>query len=107
MTPLGRFGALAALALALFLATGCGGTVLDSASTEDQIEAEVEKTQGKKVSSVDCPSDVEIEPKTTFTCAVHLADGDTETATLLIRDEDANLNFVKLQPGESDRESNK
>jgi len=106
MTPLGRFGALVALALAVFLATGCGGTGLDAASTEDQIEAEVEK-QGQKVSSVDCPSDVEIEPKTTFTCAVRLANGDTETATLLIRDEDANLSFVKLQPDKSDRESDK
>lgn len=85
----------------------CGGTVLDSASTEDQLVVEIEKTQGQKVSSVDCPSDVEIEPKTTFTCAVRLAGGDTETATLLIRDEDANLSFVKLQPDESDRESNK
>jgi Domain of unknown function (DUF4333) len=107
MTPLGRCGALIVLALAVFLATGCGGTVLDSASTEDQIEAEVEKMQGKKVSSVDCPSDVEIEPKTTFTCTVRLADGDTEMATLLIRDEDANLSFVKLQADESGRESNK
>ena len=107
MTPLGRFGALIALALAVFLATGCGGTVLDSASTEDQIEAEVEKIQGKKVASVDCPSDVEIEPKTTFSCAVRLADGDLETATLLIRDEDANLSFVELRPEQSDRESDK
>lgn len=107
MSSLGRLGALFALALAVFLAAGCGGTVLDSASTEDQIEAEVEKTQGEKVSSVDCPSDVEVEPKTTFTCTVRLANGDEEIATLLIRDEDANLSFVKLQPDESDRESNK
>jgi NhaP-type Na+/H+ and K+/H+ antiporter len=106
MSWLGRSGAVAVLLAVVFLAAGCGGTVLDAASTEDQIEAEVEK-QGERVSSVDCPSDVEIEPKTTFTCAVHLANGDTETATLLIRDEDANLNFVKLQPDESDRESNK
>jgi Domain of unknown function (DUF4333) len=107
MTSPGRFVVFVALALAVFLAPGCGGTVLDAASTEDQIEAEVEKTQGEKVSSVDCPSDVEIEPKTTFACTVRLANGDTETATLLIRDEDANLSFLKLQPDESDRESNK
>jgi hypothetical protein len=107
MSLLGRLGALFALALAVSLAAGCGGTVLDSASTEDQIEVEVEKTQGKKVSSVDCPSDVEIEPKATFTCTVRFASGDTETATLLIRDEDANLSFVQLEPDESDRESDK
>lgn len=107
MRPLGPFGALIALVLAAFLVTGCGGTVLDAASTEDQLVVEVEKTRGEKVSSVECPSDVEIEPKTTFACAVRLANGDTETATLLIRDEDANLDFVKLEPDESDRESNK
>jgi hypothetical protein len=106
MRPLGGFGALVVLALAVFLAAGCGGTVLDAASTEDQIEAEVEK-QGRRVASVDCPSDVEIEPKSTFTCTIRLTNGDTETATLLIRDEDANLSFVKLQPDESDRESDK
>lgn len=107
MTPLGRFGTLFALALALFIVTGCGGTVLDAAATEDQIEAEVAKTQGKKVSSVDCPSDVEVEPETTFTCTVRLANGDTETATLLIRDEDANLSFIRLEPDQSDRASDK
>lgn len=98
MSLLGRFGALAALALAVFLVTGCGGTVLDSASTEDQIEAEVEKTQNKKISSVECPSDIEVEPKTEFTCSVHLAGGGTETATLMIRDEDANVSFLNLEP---------
>jgi hypothetical protein len=41
---------------------------------------------------------VEVEPMTKFTCTVHLSNGNTETATLLIRDEDANLNFVGLQP---------
>lgn len=98
MSLLGRFGALAALALAVFLAAGCGGTILERGNTEDQIEAEVEKTRKMKVASVDCPSDVEVEPKTQFTCTVHLVDGGTETATLLIRDEDANISFLNLKP---------
>lgn len=98
MNLLGRFGALAALALATFLAAGCGGTVIDLSKAEDQIKASVEESPGAKVASVNCPSGVEVEPKTKFTCTVHLADGETRTATLLIRDEDANLSLLTLQP---------
>jgi hypothetical protein len=94
----GRFGALATLAIAVFVAIGCGGTILDLSKTEDQIKDEVEQTQQKKVSSVDCPSDVEVEPKAKFSCTIHLADGSTSTATLLIRNEDADLTFLTLQP---------
>jgi hypothetical protein len=92
-----RFGVLATLALAAFLAAGCGGTILDLSKAEDQIEANVENTQGKKVSSVDCPADIEVEPKTTFSCTVRLSDGSTATATLLIRNEDADLDFLSLK----------
>jgi uncharacterized membrane protein len=98
MSSVARLGALVALALAAFLATGCGGTVIDLNKVEDQVKASVEESPGAKVSSVDCPSDVEVEPKAKFTCTVRLADGRTKTATLLIRDEDANLNFISLQP---------
>jgi hypothetical protein len=93
-----RFGALGVLLLVAFLATGCGGTVIDLSKAEDQIKASVEESPGAKVSSVDCPSDVEVEPGAKFSCSVRLADGRTKTATLLIRDEDANLNFINLQP---------
>jgi len=98
LTHKSRCAALVALATAALVATGCGGTVIDLSKAEDQIKASVEESPGNKVSSVDCPSDVEVEPKTKFTCTVHLADGGTATATLLIRDEDANLSFVNLQP---------
>jgi NAD(P)H-hydrate repair Nnr-like enzyme with NAD(P)H-hydrate epimerase domain len=98
MSLLARRAALAALVLAALLVTGCGGTVIDFSKAEDQIKASVEESPDVKVSSVDCPSGVEVEPGAKFTCAVHLADGHTETATLLIRDEDANLNFINLQP---------
>jgi hypothetical protein len=93
-----RCAALVALASAAAIAAGCGGTVIDLNKAEDQIKASAEESPGVKVSSVDCPSDVEVEPKATFTCSVRLADGRTETATLLIRDEDANLDFINLQP---------
>jgi hypothetical protein len=94
----GRFAVLVALLIAAFLAVGCGGTVIDLSKAEDQIKASVEESPGVKVSSVDCPSDVEVDPGAKFTCTVHLADGSTQTATLLIRDEDANVSFINLQP---------
>lgn len=98
MRPLTRFGALAALALAVFLAVGCGGTDLDAGKMEEQLQANIENTQKRKIASVDCPSGVAVEPQTKFSCTVHLPDGSTETATVLIRDKDANTSLVNLQP---------
>lgn len=94
-----RIGVVLALPLLVFLVVGCGGTVIDLNKTEDQLQAEAEKkSPDKKVSSVDCPGDVEVEPQEKFTCTVRLSDGSTETATLLIRDEDANLTLLSLSP---------
>ncbi len=98
MSLLGRFGALAALVLAVFAVAGCGGTDLDAGKIEEQLQANIENTQKRKVSSVDCPSGVAVEPKTTFSCTVRLADGSQETATILIRDKEANTTLLKLQP---------
>lgn len=97
MTPKNRCAALVALAMAALIAAGCGGTVLDLSKTEDQIKASIEESPGAKVSSVDCPSGIEVEPKTKFTCSVQLSKGRTGTATLLIRDEDANLSILNFQ----------
>ncbi len=94
---MGRLAAAIGLAAVALFAFGCGGTVLDLSKTEDQIEANVEQTQQKKVASVDCPSGVEVEPKKKFSCTVHLSDGSTATATLLIRNEDADLSFLSLK----------
>jgi NAD(P)H-hydrate repair Nnr-like enzyme with NAD(P)H-hydrate epimerase domain len=98
MSWLGRFGAIAVLFAVASLAVGCGGTNLDLSKTEDQIQANIENTRDTKVASVDCPSGVAVDPGATFSCTVHLSGGDTATATLRIRDEDANLDFVNLQP---------
>lgn len=98
MSLLGRFGALGALALAAFLAIGCGETVIDSAKTEAAIEQNLEKSVGQKVSSVDCPSGVEVEADKTFDCAVSLAGGKQETATLKILNSDADVEITDLQP---------
>lgn len=98
MRLLVRTGAFIALPLLVFLAVGCGGTVIDLNKTEDQLQAEAEKkSPDKNVSSVDCPGDVEVEPQAKFTCTVRFSDGSTETATLLIRDEDANLTLLSLK----------
>jgi NAD(P)H-hydrate repair Nnr-like enzyme with NAD(P)H-hydrate epimerase domain len=90
--------AMLAIVAVAFLAIGCGGTVIDQSKVQDQIEASAEKSLHTKVTSVDCPSGVEVEPGASFSCAVHLSAGGTETATLKIRDEDANLDLVYLGP---------
>jgi NAD(P)H-hydrate repair Nnr-like enzyme with NAD(P)H-hydrate epimerase domain len=93
-----RVSALSALVIAAFLAVGCGGTVIDQSKVQDQIKATAEKSGKTKVSSVDCPSGVEVDPGQEFSCTVHLSGGGTETAKLKIRDEDANLDLLYLGP---------
>lgn len=98
MSWLGRSGALAALLAVVFLAQGCGETVIDDAKTEAAIEDNLQKSVGQKVSSVDCPSGVEVEPDATFDCTVSLAGGKEETATLKILNEDADVEVTDLKP---------
>jgi hypothetical protein len=92
-----RSGALAALALAVFLAAGCGETVIDDAKTEAAIEENLKSSVGQKVTAVDCPSGVEVEAGTSFDCAVDLASGKRETATLKIINSDADVEITNLQ----------
>ena len=91
----GVLGAAAAIAL-LVAAAGCGETVIDATKTEEQLQASLSKSLETKVKSVDCPSDVEVKAGTTFSCTVHLASGETQTATLKIRNSDADLSVVSL-----------
>jgi len=93
-----RLGALAALALAALLLAGCGETVIDDVKTEDAIEQNLEDSLGKKVTSVDCPSGVEVEAGSSFDCTVKLSGGKSETATLKILNEDADVEVADLQP---------
>ena len=93
-----RAGTLAALlAILALLAGGCGGTVIDSAGTEVLIAEEVERVKGHEPDSVDCPSDVEVDPGATFSCTVAVGDK-REVATLKIRNEDADLSLIDLSP---------
>ncbi len=98
MSLLARCSVLAALALAAFLAVGCGETVIDDVKTEGAIEQNLEDSLGKKVTSVDCPSGVEVEAGKSFDCAVVLAGGKGETATLKILNEDADVEVTDLKP---------
>jgi NAD(P)H-hydrate repair Nnr-like enzyme with NAD(P)H-hydrate epimerase domain len=99
MIQLCRSGAFAALALAVLLAAGCGETVIDDAKTEAAIEENLQKSVGQKVSSVDCPSGVEVKTDKTFDCTVSLAGGKEETATLKILNSDADVEVTDLKPG--------
>ena len=113
MTKLLALTAIAMLALA---AAGCGKTVLDATKTEEQLESSLEKTlpaalsgpSGEalaeelgvtpetKVESVECPTDVEVEKGTTFTCTVTFANGAEAIETLKMVNEDADLDALGL-----------
>jgi hypothetical protein len=97
MSWLGRFGAVAALLAVAFLAVGCGETVIDAVKTEAAIEQNLESSLGRKVSSVDCPSDVEVKAGASFDCAVTLTSGKHETATLKIINDDADVEVTALE----------
>lgn len=84
-------GAIAALVL-----PGCGETVIDSAKTEDALQANLSKSLETKVAAVECPSDQKVEAGATFTCSVKLTDGKEETATLKILNEDADVSVINL-----------
>jgi hypothetical protein len=96
MSFLKRAGSVAGVAVALAFAIGCGETVIDSAKTEEQLQASLSKSLGAKVTSVDCPSDVEVKAGATFTCTVEVKGGETQTATLKIRNEDADISVTDL-----------
>jgi hypothetical protein len=97
MNP-GRFlGAMALLLTLATLAAGCGDTVLDSAKTEEAIKANLEKSVSEKIKAVECPSDLKVEVDKTFTCTVIYQDGKQATATLKIRNKEADISFVGLK----------
>ena len=77
---------------------GCGETVIDSAKAEAALEQNVEQATDRKVSAVDCPSDVEVAPKATFECTVTYTGGEREVATLEIRNSDADVSVTSLKP---------
>jgi hypothetical protein len=88
--------AFALLAMGL-VAAGCGDTLIDGTKTEDTLKASLENSLHEKITSVECPSDQKVKPGKTFTCTVDFADGKHATATLKIRDKEANISVVGLK----------
>lgn len=87
---------LAMIAIALSMA-GCG-TVVDQAKLEAATQSSLEDSLHEKINSVDCPSGLSVDPGTTFDCDLILRDGQQKTATLEIRNEDADISIVGLKP---------
>lgn len=99
MSWLVRFGALAALLAASFVVAACGKTVIDHTKQEEAVESNLKGSLDKPVTSVDCPSDVEVKAGATFECTVSLAGGKEETATLKIVNDDADVEITDLSAG--------
>jgi hypothetical protein len=94
--PVRCASAFALLVIAL-AAAGCGETVIDDVKTEEAVQSDLEKSLHAKITSVDCPSDQKVEAGRTFTCTVIFSDGKQATATLKIRNKDADVSFVGLK----------
>jgi hypothetical protein len=77
--------------------SGCG-EVIDPVKLEDTIQASLEDSVREKIKKVECPSDVSVDPGTTFTCDVIFSDDRREVATLKIRNDDADISMVGLKP---------
>jgi len=99
-----RQAALLALVVAAVLPAGCGETVIDAAKTEAAIEQNLKRSTGQDISSVDCPSGVEVETGASFECDVSLPGGRREIVTLKILNDDADVAVtdVKFDQGGKD-----
>ncbi len=96
MSLLCRAGVLIVLALALAV-VGCGGVELDASKTQDQLKAYIENLEKTKVSSVDCPSGVEVKAGNTLECSVSLHDGQRGTVTVKILNSSADTAVTDLR----------
>jgi hypothetical protein len=93
-----RCAAAAALLAVVLAAAGCGETVIDDVKAEGAIKSSLEKSLHEKITAVDCPSDQKVEAGKTFACTVDFSSGKQATATLKIRNEDADVSLVGLKP---------
>jgi len=88
---------LALLGALVLVLGGCGDTTIDDVKTEETLKASLEKSLHEKIKQVDCPSGVKVEAGETFTCTVELPKGEEATATLKIRNSDADVDVVDLK----------
>jgi hypothetical protein len=86
------------IALLAVLLSGCGGTTVDPVKLEDTLQASLEKSFHEKITSVDCPSGQDVTPGATFKCEVTFSDEQRKAALLKIRDKDADITTVGLEP---------
>jgi hypothetical protein len=84
--------------LAIWSLAGCADTVIDREKLQDTVHASLEDSIHEKIKKVDCPSDQSVDPGATFTCVVIFSDDRREVATLKIRNKDADLSMVGLEP---------
>jgi hypothetical protein len=95
--PRSRVFFLIALFVGLMALYGCG-TVVDRVKLQDTVQASLEDSIHEKIKKVECPSDQSVDPGATFTCDVTFADNRREVATLTIRNKDADITMVGLEP---------
>ena len=57
----------------------------------------LEGSEHHRIASVSCPAEQTVQAGATFTCAVRFGDGREATATLRIRDKEADVSIVGLQ----------
>jgi uncharacterized protein YceK len=77
--------------------SGCG-TVVDREKLQDTVQASLENSIHEKIKQVECPSDESVDPGATFTCEVIFSDDRREVATLKIRNEEADISMIGLEP---------
>jgi hypothetical protein len=87
------------IAAGALIAVGCGGTVVESSGVEVLVAEELERTSKGKV-TVDCPSDIAVDPGATFHCEARV-DGKRQVATLKIRNSKADLSLIDVSPAKT------
>ncbi|HEX2392717.1 MAG TPA: DUF4333 domain-containing protein [Solirubrobacterales bacterium] len=92
-----RCAAATVIISAALVIAGCGGTTIDQVKLEDTTRASLEGSLHEKIKNVDCPSGLSVDPGSTFTCDVTFPDAKQMTATLEIRDKDADITIVGLK----------
>jgi hypothetical protein len=92
-----RFFLPLALIFGAFVLSGCG-TVIDREKLQDTVQASLESSIHEKIKGVECPADQSVDPGATFTCDVIFSDDKREQAILKIRNKDADISMVGLEP---------
>jgi hypothetical protein len=90
--------AAASIAVLAVSLAGCGSTTVDPVKLEDTLQASLEDSFHEKIKFVDCPSDQEVDPGATVTCEVTFSDEKRKAALLEIRDKEADISILGLEP---------